>query len=65
MLNTICDFLDDFLKIKEIEDYPHAINGLQLENDGRVAKIGAAVDASGATIQLAIFSLQLERTWTC
>ncbi|HEV3209472.1 MAG TPA: Nif3-like dinuclear metal center hexameric protein, partial [Chthoniobacterales bacterium] len=54
MLNTICNFLDDFLKIKEIEDYPNAFNGLQLENDGRVKKIGAAVDASEATIQLAI-----------
>src|SRR5262245_7217682 len=54
MLNTIRDFLDDFLKIKEIEDYPHAFNGLQLENDGRVTKIGAAVDASEATIELAI-----------
>jgi dinuclear metal center YbgI/SA1388 family protein len=54
MLNTICNFLDDFLKIKEIEDYPNAFNGLQLENDGRVTKIGAAVDASEATIQLAI-----------
>jgi dinuclear metal center YbgI/SA1388 family protein len=54
MLNTICDFLDDFLKIKEIEDYPHALNGLQLENDGRVTKVGAAVDASEVTIELAI-----------
>jgi putative NIF3 family GTP cyclohydrolase 1 type 2 len=54
MLSTICDFLDDFLEIREIEDYPNAINGLQLENNGRVTKIGAAVDASEATIELAI-----------
>jgi putative NIF3 family GTP cyclohydrolase 1 type 2 len=50
MLSTICDFLDDFLEIREIEDYPNAINGLQLENNGRVTRIGAAVDASEATI---------------
>src|SRR6202022_1052655 len=54
MLNTIRDFLDDFLKVEEIEDYPHALNGLQLENDGCVTKLGAAVDASEATIELAI-----------
>jgi dinuclear metal center YbgI/SA1388 family protein len=54
MLSTICDFLNDFLQIREIEDYPNAVNGLQLENDGGATKIGAAVDASEATIELAI-----------
>jgi dinuclear metal center YbgI/SA1388 family protein len=54
MLSTICDFLNDFLQIGEIEDYPNAVNGLQLENDGHVTKVGAAVDASEATIELAI-----------
>ena len=54
MLSTICHFLDNFLQIREIEDYPNAVNGLQLENDSRVTKIGAAVDASEATIELAI-----------
>src|SRR5437879_5141164 len=54
MLNKICGFLDEFLEIEEIEDYPNALNGLQLENDGRVTKIGAAVDASEAAIDLAV-----------
>jgi dinuclear metal center YbgI/SA1388 family protein len=54
MLKTICDFLDEFLEIEEVKDYPNALNGLQLENDGRVTRIGAAVDASQATIELAI-----------
>jgi dinuclear metal center YbgI/SA1388 family protein len=54
MLDRICDFLDRFLEIDKIEDYPNALNGLQLENDGRVTKIGAAVDASEATIELAV-----------
>jgi dinuclear metal center YbgI/SA1388 family protein len=54
MLDKICDFLDQFLEIREIEDYPNALNGLQLANDGRITKIGAAVDASETTIDLAI-----------
>jgi dinuclear metal center YbgI/SA1388 family protein len=54
MLQSICNFLDDFLKIREVEDYPNALNGLHLENDGQVSRIGAAVDASEATIEMAI-----------
>jgi dinuclear metal center YbgI/SA1388 family protein len=54
MLDSICSFLDGFLKIKEVEDYPNALNGLQLENDGRVTRIGAAVDASEAVIDMAV-----------
>jgi dinuclear metal center YbgI/SA1388 family protein len=54
MLQSICNFLDDFLKIREIADYPNALNGLHLENDGQVTRIGAAVDASEITIEMAI-----------
>ncbi len=54
MLHSICSFLDQFLKIKEVEDYPDALNGLHLENDGKVTRIGAAVDASEAIIEMAI-----------
>jgi dinuclear metal center YbgI/SA1388 family protein len=54
MLDSICSFLDRFLRIKEVEDYPNALNGLQLENDGRVTRIGAAVDASEAVIEMAV-----------
>jgi dinuclear metal center YbgI/SA1388 family protein len=54
MLHSICSFLDEFLKIEEVEDFPNALNGLQLENDGRVTRIGAAVDASEAVIELAV-----------
>jgi len=38
--------LDKYLRIREIEDWPNALNGLQIENSGPVTKIGAAVDAS-------------------
>lgn len=53
MLDAICSFLDGFLRIKDVEDYPNALNGLQLENDGHVSRIGAAVDASEAVIEMA------------
>jgi dinuclear metal center YbgI/SA1388 family protein len=39
-------YLNDYLRVCEIEDWPNALNGLQIENSGRVTKIGAAVDAS-------------------
>ncbi len=54
MLQSICNFLDEFLKIREVEDYPNALNGLQLQNDGRVTQIGAAVDASETIIEMAV-----------
>src|SRR5438874_2817202 len=38
--------LDKYLRIREIEDWPNALNGLQIENSDRVTKIGAAVDVS-------------------
>src|SRR6266487_5320661 len=38
--------LDKYLRIGEIEDWPNALNGLQIENSDRVTKIGAAVDVS-------------------
>jgi dinuclear metal center YbgI/SA1388 family protein len=54
MLGSICGFLDEFLRIGEVEDYPNALNGLQLENNGVVTRIGAAVDASESIIDMAV-----------
>src|SRR5678816_273485 len=45
-LPEIARYVDDYLRIREIDDWPNAVNGLQIENSGRVAKIGAAVDVS-------------------
>ena len=45
---------DNLLRISEIGDWDAALNGLQLENDGSVRKIAAAVDASTRTIEAAI-----------
>jgi putative NIF3 family GTP cyclohydrolase 1 type 2 len=53
-LQDIVSFANQLLEVAEIEDCPGAVNGLQLENSGVVSKIGAAVDASTRTIELAI-----------
>ena len=53
-LTEIVRYADEALRVAEIEDYPNALNGLQLENSGEVTKIGAAVDASGRTMQIAV-----------
>src|ERR1700746_3436503 len=53
VLHTIVSFANELLEVTEIEDYPGAVNGLQLENRGTVSKIGAAVDASSRTIEVA------------
>ena len=49
----IAAWLDDFLDVARIEDYPFALNGLQVDGRGAVVRIGAATDACQATIDLA------------
>jgi dinuclear metal center YbgI/SA1388 family protein len=53
-LAEIVSYCDRLLRTTEVGDYEGAANGLQVENSGRVGKIAAAVDASLATIELAI-----------
>ena len=45
-LTEIVRYTNKYLRVPEIEDWPNALNGLQVENSGRVTKIGAAVDVS-------------------
>jgi dinuclear metal center YbgI/SA1388 family protein len=45
-LREIARYIDKYLRIQEIDDWDNALNGLQIENAGRVTKIGAAVDVS-------------------
>lgn len=45
-LAEIVSFLDQELNTSGIADYPGAWNGLQIENDGQVPRVIAAVDAS-------------------
>ena len=53
-LTQIVRCCDRTLRTSAIQDYPGAVNGLQVENRGAVTRIAAAVDASPATIDLAI-----------
>jgi dinuclear metal center YbgI/SA1388 family protein len=53
-LQIIVEHCDKILRTREISDYDGAANGLQVEKFGAVTKIAAAVDASLATIRLAI-----------
>jgi dinuclear metal center YbgI/SA1388 family protein len=49
----IAQYLDDLLDTISIPDYPKALNGLQLANDGQITKIAAAVDFSLRTVTAA------------
>ena len=53
-LAAIVKHCDRLLRTKEIGDYDGAANGLQVGNSGTVSRIAAAVDASLATVRLAI-----------
>ena len=46
-------WMDDYLRVTEIEDYPSAVNGLQVDGRREVKRIGAATDGCMATIDLA------------
>jgi dinuclear metal center YbgI/SA1388 family protein len=52
-LHELARYLDQYLAIATVADAPEALNGLQLENGGRVTRVAAAVDACEATIQMA------------
>jgi len=53
-LNTIVAHCDRMLRTADIKDYDRAANGLQVENRGTITRIAAAVDASLATVTLAV-----------
>jgi len=53
-LETIVEHCNRMLRTADIKDYEGAANGLQVENRGVVTRIAAAVDASLATVKLAI-----------
>lgn len=47
-------YLDAYLRVAEIPDEAGAVNGLQVENRGRIGSIVVAVDAAQATIDAVI-----------
>jgi dinuclear metal center YbgI/SA1388 family protein len=53
-LDRIVSYTDQLLRHATIGDYDGAVNGLQVENRGRVTRIASAVDASLATVRLAL-----------
>jgi dinuclear metal center YbgI/SA1388 family protein len=53
-LSEVVKYCDRRLRTAEIKDFDGAANGLQVENSGRVTRIAATVDASLATVKLAI-----------
>jgi len=57
-LADLVEYLDEYLRIKDIPDETNAVNGLQVENSGRVGRLVAAVDASQATIDGVIATLE-------
>lgn len=53
-LSDIIRYADTELRTAEIGDWSNALNGLQVENSGKVTRIAAAVDACEATIRRAV-----------
>ncbi len=53
-LKSIVAHCDKILRTANFGDYDGAVNGLQVGNSGRVTRLAAAVDASLATVKLAI-----------
>src|SRR5438876_11814424 len=45
-LSEIVEYTNKYLRVRKVEDWPNALNGLQIENSGSITKIGAAVDVS-------------------
>src|SRR5215475_1107953 len=53
-LSNIVSYADRFLRVRDVNDWANALNGLQIENSGRVTRIGAAVDASTRVLTEAV-----------
>jgi dinuclear metal center YbgI/SA1388 family protein len=53
-LSAIVSYCDHLLRTAQVQDYERAANGLQVDNAGAVTRIAAAVDATLATVRLAV-----------
>jgi dinuclear metal center YbgI/SA1388 family protein len=45
-LDGLVEYVNRYLRIKDVDDWDNALNGVQVQNSGSVTKIGAAVDVS-------------------
>lgn len=52
--SEVAHYLDEYLAIREIPDWKHALNGLQVDGGRAVRRVAAAVDASEQTVREAI-----------
>jgi dinuclear metal center YbgI/SA1388 family protein len=52
-LSEIVTYTDRFLRIGDVGDWDNALNGLQIENSGRVTRLAAAVDVSTRVLSAA------------
>jgi len=52
-LRAISEYLDRYLAVTDVSDWDNAVNGLQIDNSGPVARFAVAVDACQATIDQA------------
>src|SRR3989454_2003467 len=52
-LAELVTYLDAYLRVREVPDAPHALNGLQVAKAGDVARVAAAVDLCQATVRMA------------
>jgi len=52
-LAEVVAHLNGYLRIADIPDAPHALNGLQVSNRGTVTRVAAAVDLCEATVRMA------------
>ena len=57
-LEQVADYLDEYLRIEDIPDEANSVNGLQVANSGDIGALVAAVDASQATIDGVIASIE-------
>jgi dinuclear metal center YbgI/SA1388 family protein len=53
-LSRIVTYCDRLLKTSQFNDWDGAVNGLQVENRGTIHRIAAAVDATLATLNMAV-----------
>ena len=52
-LEEVVKYCQNLLRVSEIEDWPQAMNGLQVANSGKVSRVAAAVDISPNTLRMA------------
>src|SRR4051812_4841288 len=55
-LQKVAAYCDRLLRVRQVNDYDGALNGLQAANRGMIVRIAAAVDASLATARQAVAS---------